>query len=73
MTTTVKVHVNGQYRAFVTQTNANGTSLEPIKIEGNYKGSPNPSGEASFHLSHPASATFAIREEFVPDSEIAAF
>lgn len=69
MTITVKVHVNGQYRAFVTQTNANGTSLEPIKIEGNYKGSPNPSGEASFQ----ASATFAIREEFVPDSEIAGF
>jgi hypothetical protein len=63
MTTTVKVHVNGRYRAFVTQ-----DGNEPVVVEGNYEGSPNPSGETSFALYHPANSTFQIREEAVPDA-----
>lgn len=68
MTTTVKVkvHVNGQYRATVTQTNADGTALEPVTIEGNYNGG---SGEHSFWLPHPASATFHVTEEYVADDD----
>lgn len=65
MTTTVKVHVNGRYRAKVKQTRADGTT-EETTVEGNYEGSPNPSGERSFYLSHPAQATFEISEESVP-------
>lgn len=65
MTTSVKVHVNGQYRATVKQTNADGTKQEPVVVEGNYAGSSNPSGEKVFHLPHPAKATFEIEEEYV--------
>jgi len=64
MTTTVKVHVNGRYRATVKQ-----NGHEPVIVEGNYKGSPNPSGEQSFYLPHPATATFEITEEQVPVPE----
>jgi len=62
MTTTVKVHVNGRYRATVKQ-----DDREPVVVEGNYAGSPNPSGEESFYLPHPATATFQITEEPVPE------
>ena len=58
MTTTVKIHVNGHYRATVKQ-----DDLEPVTVDGNYEGSPNPSGERSFYLAHPAKSTFAIEEE----------
>lgn len=68
MTTTVKVHVNGRYRATVRKTNANGSVEEKI-VDGNYAGSPNPSGEAHFGLYHPASATFEISEEYVPEEK----
>ena len=61
MTTTVKVHVNGQYRATVKQ-----DDLEPVIVEGNYNGG---SGEKSFNLPHPAKATFEISEEYVADSD----
>lgn len=64
MTTTIKVHVNGRYRATVTQ-----DDKEPVVVEGNYKGSPNKSGEHSFHLSHPATGVFRIKEEAVPEDE----
>jgi len=68
MTTTVKVHVNGRYRATVKQTNASGLKQpDPVVVEGNYQGSPNPSGEHSFYLSHPAHSTFDISEEAVPE------
>lgn len=67
MTTIVKIHVNGRYRATVVQTNADGVKSPPIVVEGNYGGSPNPSGEHSFHLYHPAIASFAVTEEYVPD------
>lgn len=60
MTTTVKVHVNGRYRATVKQ-----DDREPVVVDGNYEGSPNPSGEKSFWLPHPAKATFEISEEFI--------
>ncbi len=64
MTTTVKVHVNGRYRATVKQ-----DDREPVVVEGNYEGSPNPSGEKSFHLSHPAAGTFVVTEEYVPENK----
>lgn len=61
MTTTVKVHVNGRYRATVQQ-----DDREPVIVEGNYSGG---SGEASFYLPHPATGTFKITEEAVPEAE----
>ena len=61
MTTTVKVHVNGQYRATVKQ-----DDRDPVIVEGNYNGG---SGEKSFHLPHPAKATFEISEEHVADGD----
>jgi len=67
MTTTVKIHVNGKYRATVTLKAANGDVVETAVVEGNYEGSPNPSGERSFGLYHPAIATFDIIEEQVTD------
>ena len=62
MTTTVKIHVNGRYRATVKQ-----DDREPEIIEGNYTGSSNPSGEKSFYLYHPAKGTFEISEEYIGD------
>lgn len=62
MTTTVKVHVNGQYRATVKSS----TLKDPVIVEGNYNGG---SGEMSFHLPHPATATFEITEEYVKDDD----
>jgi hypothetical protein len=64
MTTSVKIHVNGQYRATVKQKLADGHE-ETYVVEGNYEGSPNPSGEMTFHLRHPADNTFHIVEEYV--------
>lgn len=61
MTTTVKVHVNGQYRATVKQ-----DDKEPVTIEGNYNGG---SGEKSFYLAHPANSTFVVTEEYVKDED----
>lgn len=66
MTTTVNVHVNGRYRATVVQTAADGTVRPPVIVEGNYEGSPNPSGAHIFYLSHPAESSFKITEEQVP-------
>ena len=61
MTTTVKVHVNGKYRATVKQ-----DGHDPVTVEGNYNGG---SGEKSFYLPHPAKATFEISEEQVADGD----
>lgn len=61
MTTTVKVHVNGQYRATVKQ-----DGRDPVTVEGNYNGG---TGEAAFYLPHPAKATFEISEEYVKDDD----
>jgi hypothetical protein len=60
MTTSVKVHVNGRYRATVTQ-----DYLPPVVVEGNYDGSPNPGGDHYFNLPHPAKSTFEIVEEYL--------
>lgn len=62
MTTTVKVHVNGKYRATVKQSPGDIVTV----VEGNYNGG---TGEKSFHLPHPASATFEITEEHVADGD----
>lgn len=61
MTTTVKVHVNGKYRATVKQ-----GDREPVTVEGNYNGG---SGEKSFSLPHPAKATFEITEVQVAEGD----
>ena len=61
MTTTVKVHVNGKYRATVTQ-----DDQPPVEVEGNYNGG---SGERAFHLSHPANSTFQITEAVVAEGD----
>ena len=61
MTTSVKVHVNGQFRATVKQDGG-----EPVTVEGNYNGG---SGERIFYLPHPAKATFEISEEYVADND----
>lgn len=61
MTTTVKVHVNGKYRATVKQ-----DDKEPVEVEGNYNGG---SGEKSFYLPHPAKGTFEISEVPVADGD----
>jgi hypothetical protein len=64
MTTTVQVHVNGKYRAHVTVSNkTDETGSQTVIVEGNYEGSPNPSGNQNFYLAHPAEATFRISEE----------
>jgi hypothetical protein len=65
MTTTVKVHVNGKYRATVGITRADG-STESHEVEGNYNGGP---GEKSFSLYHPAEATFSFSEQQVKDGD----
>lgn len=57
MTTTVKVHVNGNFRATVEQ-----DDNDPVEI--------NPGEEKSFYLPHPASSTFSITE--VPVEKTAA-
>lgn len=67
MTTTVKIHVGGRYRATVIQTNADGVKGAPVVVDGDYAGSPNPSGDYSFHMYHPAVASFEVTEEAVPE------
>lgn len=61
MTTTVKVHVNGRYRATVVQ-----DDREPVIVEGNYNGG---SGEKSFYLPHPAKGVFQVSEEPVAEGD----
>ena len=62
MTTSVRVHVNGRYRATVTQ-----DDLPPVIVEGNYDGSSNPSGETTFYLrgDHPTKGAFGVVEEYL--------
>jgi len=61
MTTTVKVHVNGKYRADVVVTYANGHVVKDV-VEGNYEGSPNPGGEKSFSC-YPDPVSFWVSEK----------
>lgn len=63
MTTTVKVHVNGRYRATVVQ-----DDKPPVIVDGNYDGTTNPGGEKSFWLSHPAKGTFVVTEEYLGEA-----
>lgn len=59
MTTTVKIHVNGAYRARVDITYKDGsTEMHTIDAAGERQGK-----EQSFSLRHPADATFHIVEE----------
>lgn len=60
MTTSVKVHVNGRYRAIVKQ-----DDRDPVIVDGNYEGTSNPGGEKVFWLPHPAHATFEVTEEYL--------
>lgn len=62
MTTTVKLHVNGRYLAKVKQDGG-----DWVEVHGNYKGSPNPSGEHTFNLRHATSNKFVINEEYIPE------
>ncbi len=66
MTTAVKIHVNGRYRATVRQ-----DSKPQVIVDGNYKGSPNISGEYTFYLGHPAHSHFSVIEEPVPEEPAA--
>ncbi len=61
VTTSVRVHVNGKYRATVKQ-----DGRDPVTVEGNYNGG---SGEASFYLPHPAKGSFEISEEPVAEGD----
>jgi hypothetical protein len=61
MTTSVRVFVNGQYRATVKQ-----DDLEPVEVEGNYNGS---DGTKSFYLQHGANSTFVVTEAHVADED----
>jgi len=56
MTTTVKVHVNGNYRATVVQ-----DDREPVTVEHGQ--------EKSFHLPHPAKGTFVVTEEYLGEKQ----
>jgi len=62
MTTSVRVHVNGPYRATVVHTRPDGSVDETVVVEGNYGGSPNPSGEHYFVLHHGTNNQFTISE-----------
>ena len=64
MTTSVRIHVNGRYRATVKQ-----DDRPPVIVEGNYEGSLNKGGEHVFNLPHPAKSTFEITEEQVPEDK----
>jgi hypothetical protein len=62
MTTAVKIHVNGSYRATVLQ-----DAKAPVNVEGNYPGSPNPTGEHTFWLPRLANSKFEVTEEYIGD------
>jgi hypothetical protein len=66
MTTSVKIHVNGRYRAVVRQDGV----AKPVEVHGNYEGSPNPSGEHTFFLAHGSlSNKFVVSEYQVHHEE----
>lgn len=62
MTTTIKVHVNGRYKTTIKTTMPDG-STSTVDISGEKKGE---GDEYSFHLPHPAHATYEITEEQLP-------
>lgn len=57
MTTTVKIHVNGNYRTTVRQGDQIPVVIDAVGVHGGV--------ERSFSLSHPASESFSISEEHV--------
>lgn len=62
MTTTITLHVNGRYRAYVKQ------DSDPwVTVEGNYDGSPNPDGRKTFNLRHASSNKFVVNEESIDE------
>ena len=66
MTTTIKVHVNGDYKTTVYQQNKGSdtrtaTVIDAVGVNGGK--------EQSFYLPHPAAATFEISEEYCPRSK----
>lgn len=63
MTTSVTVSVNGRYVATVKQ-----DDLPPVAIDGSYGGD---AARRTFSLPHPASSTFVITEEAVPEAPAA--
>lgn len=63
MTTTVRVHVGGAYRAIVVETTAHHVATHVV--DGDYPGSPNPGGDRYFSLPHPAHATYEITETYI--------
>lgn len=69
MTTQIIVDVNGRYVATVTQINADGVEQTPVEVHGRYEGSPNPSGQRSFHAYHPANVTFKVDERYLGDKD----
>lgn len=70
MTTKVTIHVNGRYRATVVHKDStDGMVLEQRVVEGNYEGSPNPSGESVFWLRHPANNSFEVTEEYIGEAQ----
>lgn len=66
MTVSVKVHVNGKYKATVTHTASPGATPRVTEVHGNYEGSPNPSGEL---VVSPGTGTFEISEKQVVDDK----
>ncbi|NEU94799.1 hypothetical protein [Bradyrhizobium uaiense] len=72
MTTHVTVSVNGRYKAIVHQVYGNGATSGPTVVHGRYEGSPNPSGEHTFYLSHPAHSTFVVHEEYLREEAVQA-
>jgi hypothetical protein len=69
MTISVKVHVNGRYRATVVQT-VEGQNQTTTVIEGAYDGSPNPSGEGHIWFQHGKTNTFEITEEYLGEKQV---
>lgn len=59
MTVSVKVHVNGKYKATVKR-----EGHEDKVVHGNYEGSPNPTGEYFFS---PGTGKFEVSEKQVVD------
>ena len=64
MTTTVKIHVGGKYRAHVEVAHADGArETHTIEGDGAETGEQGASSERTINLRHPADATFKISEE----------
>ncbi|RRH98084.1 hypothetical protein EH240_20015 [Mesorhizobium tamadayense] len=61
MTTTVKVHVNGNYRATVQHILDGQPYGEPIAV--------NPQEEKSFNLHHGKDNSFSVYEEYLGDKQ----